>query len=93
MRNIANYRTPVTLRAYSRVFLNLFPIAFGPYFAVLSNKSTALPYVGYLVAILYSLVLVSLDNLQEGLEDPFDSLGADDIDLNATADYRRFMSG
>ena len=30
MRNIATYRTPVSLRAYSRVFLNIFPIAFGP---------------------------------------------------------------
>jgi predicted membrane chloride channel (bestrophin family) len=88
MRNIAEYRTPLTLRAYSRVFLNLFPIAFGPYFAYLSMKSEAFPYVGYMVAVLYSLVLVTLDNLQEDLEDPYDQVGSDDVQLNVMDTYR-----
>ncbi len=88
MRNIATYRTPVTLRAYSSVFLNLFPVAFGPYFASLCVKSESFPAVGYMVAVLYSLVLVTLDNLQEDLEDPFDDLGADDIKLDVVEDYR-----
>jgi predicted membrane chloride channel (bestrophin family) len=87
MRNIALYRTPIALRAYSRVFLNLFPIAFGPYFAYLCSESTTFPYVGYMVAVLYSLVLVTLDNLQEHLEDPYDELGADDIKLDSGKDY------
>lgn len=87
MRNIATYRTPLTLRAYSRVFLNLFPIAFGPYFAHLCVKSEAFPYVGYGVAVLYSLVLVTLDNLQEDLEDPFDGVGTDDVNLNVMKNY------
>jgi predicted membrane chloride channel (bestrophin family) len=88
MRNIATYRTPVSLRAYSRVFLNLFPIAFGPYFAALCYKSELFPMVGYMVAILYSLVLVTLDNLQEDLEDPYDDVGTDDVKLNVVEDYR-----
>jgi predicted membrane chloride channel (bestrophin family) len=88
MRNIANYRTPVSLRAYSSVFLNLFPIAFGPYFALLATKSESFPQVGYLVAVLYSLVLVSLDNIQEDLEDPYDGFGVDDIQLDVVDEYR-----
>jgi predicted membrane chloride channel (bestrophin family) len=88
MRNIADYRTPVTLRAYSRVFLNTFPIAFGPYFAHLGSKSDTFPYVGYMVAVLYALVLVTLDNLQEDLEDPFDEVGRDDVRLDVAGDYR-----
>jgi predicted membrane chloride channel (bestrophin family) len=87
MRNIATYRTPVSLRAYSRVFLNTFPVAFGPYFAYLSSKSEAFPAVGYVVAVLYSLVLVTLDNIQEDLEDPFDEVGTDDIRLNVADEY------
>ena len=51
MRNIAIYRTPVSLRAYSVVFLNVFPIAFGPYFATLCAKSESFPAVGYMVAV------------------------------------------
>lgn len=82
MRNIAAYRTPVSLRAYSRVFLNFFPIAFGPYFAMLVSKSTSFPAIGYIVAVLYSLVLVTLDNIQEDLENPFDAVGTDDIQLD-----------
>ncbi len=92
MRNIAHYRTPLTLRAYSHVFLNLFPIAFGPYFAFLCNESEGFPYVGYMVAALYSLVLVSLDNLQEQLEDPFDELGTDDVKLDVVKDYDRILA-
>lgn len=84
LRNIVNYRTPVPLRAYSHVFLNSFPILFGPYFASLSIDFY--PLMGYAVAALYSLVLVSLDNIQEELEDPFDSFGIDDIRLDET-DY------
>ena len=93
LRNIAMYRTPVTLRAYSSVFLNLFPIAFGPYFAFLCAESIAFPQVGYVVAVLYSLVLVSLDNLQEHLEDPFDGVGSDDIVLDAAPAYRPILEG
>ncbi len=88
MRNIATYRTPVSLRAYSVVFLNVFPIAFGPYFATLCTENESFPMVGYVVAVLYSLVLVSLDNIQEHLEDPFDEVGTDDIHLDVLDEYR-----
>jgi predicted membrane chloride channel (bestrophin family) len=90
MRNILLYRTPISLRAYSYLFLNGFPILFGPYFAFLVNKSNTL--VGYAVAVLYSLVLVSLDNIQADLENPFDLNGADDIRLNVAEDYRPYFN-
>lgn len=89
MRNIKRYRTPIALRAYSQIFLNSFPILFGPYFAYLADKSNA--YVGYAVAVLYSLVLVSLDNIQEKLENPFDGIGVDDIRLDVVDDYLPMM--
>jgi predicted membrane chloride channel (bestrophin family) len=91
MRAIAIYRTPIALRAYSRVFLNAFPIAFGPYFAFLSTDSATFPWVGYLVAVLYSLVLVCLDDLQEHLEDPYDEVGTDDLKLDVVDEYRPFL--
>lgn len=89
MRNIRLYRTPMSLRAYSRVFLNAFPVFFGPYFAFLAKQQYAA--VGYAVAILYSLVLVSLDNIQEDLENPYDGIGEDDIHLDVSADYNRVL--
>ena len=82
MRNILAYRTPVALRAYSKVFLNIFPILFGPYFAYIAESKSDYPIIGYAVAVLYALVLVSLDNIQEKLEMPFDSVGRDDLRLD-----------
>jgi len=89
MRNILRYRTPISLRSYSHVFLNSFPILFGPYFAHLTTKS--FPVAGYIVAILYSLVLVSLDNIQEDLENPYDAIGEDDVNLEVVEEYIKIM--
>jgi hypothetical protein len=92
LRNIAMYRTPISLRIYGWVFLNLFPIAFGPYFAELSATSEHFPGVGYFIAIFYTLVLVTLDNIQDKLEDPFDGVGVDDVNLDVIDEYRPLMA-
>jgi len=89
MKNILRYRTPISLRSYSHVFLNSFPILFGPYFAHLTTKS--FPVMGYIIAILYSLVLVSLDNIQEDLENPYDAVGEDDVNLDISEEYMKIM--
>ena len=78
--NIKNYRTPNSLRAYTKVFLNIFPIIFGPFFAHVAIEKGI--EFGIAMAIIYSLVLTILDNIQEDLEDPFDGVGSDDIQLN-----------
>jgi hypothetical protein len=74
------YRTPVTLRAYSKVFIYVFPIIYGPYFAsTFHDYSASLEYV---MPVLYSFILVSLDNIQDHLENPFDEVGEDDIEID-----------
>lgn len=80
MKIIHNYRTPVTLRAYSKAFIYIFPIIYGPYFAnAFHTYSAPLEYV---MPILYSFILVSLDNIQDHLENPFDEIGEDDIQID-----------
>lgn len=77
---IHTYRTPITLRAYSKVFIYIFPIIYGPYFAsTFDNFSANLEYV---MPVLYSFILVSLDNIQDHLEHPFDEIGEDDIRID-----------
>ena len=71
------YRTPITLRAYSKVFIYIFPIIYGPYFASTFHDYSA--NLEYVMPILYSFILVSLDNIQDHLEHPFDEIGEDDI--------------
>ena len=86
MRNIYLYRTPTALRTYSQIFLNIFPVLFAPYFAYLSTENP--PSSGFIVAALYGLILVSLENIQEDLENPYDGLGTDDLNLNVAKQYR-----
>jgi hypothetical protein len=77
LKIIHTYRTPVTLRAYSKVFIYIFPILYGPYFASTFREYSA--NLEYVMPILYSFILVSLDNIRDHLEHPFDEVGEDDI--------------
>ena len=80
MKHIYQYRTPVTLRAYSKFFIYILPIFYGPYFA---NIGKDVPFlILLLIPILFTVILVSLDNIQDQLENPFDLIGEDDIQLN-----------
>jgi hypothetical protein len=81
MKIIHNYRTPITLRMYSKVFIYIFPIIYGPYFASVAQDFS--PSLQYVMPVLYSFILVSLDNIQDHLENPFDDVGEDDIRIDA----------
>lgn len=85
VRNVRAYRTPASLRAYADVFLNALPVLFAPHFAYLSMRVA--PVIGFAVAAIYTVILVSLDNIQDALEDPFDGAGEDDLRLDAAAEY------
>ena len=80
MKVIHNYRTPITLRSYSKVFIYIFPIIYGPYFASTFHDFDS--HLEYVMPVLYSFILVSLDNIQDHLENPFDEIGEDDINID-----------
>lgn len=80
MKHIYQYRTPVTLRAYSKIFVYVLPIVYGLYFA---NLAQNIPIeLFFVVPLLFSITLVSLDNIQDHLENPFDMVGEDDVVIN-----------
>ncbi len=81
IRIVHRYRTPITLRAYSKVFIYSFPIIYGPYFASTFKDFSA--QLEYVMPVLYSFILVSLDNIGDHLENPFDEVGEDDIAIEA----------
>ncbi|WP_108870220.1 hypothetical protein [Aquimarina aquimarini] len=79
-KHIYQYRTPRTLRTYSNIFIIVLPILYGPYFAYKANEySVGLEFA---MPILYSVILVALDNIQSHLENPFDQQGEDDVNFN-----------
>ena len=81
VKHIYQYRTPVTLRAYSDLFIFLLPVLYGPYFAAASMDYA--PGLEFVMPVLFSIILVGLDSIQAHLENPFDQIGEDDITINA----------
>ena len=80
VKHIYQYRTPLSLRTYSDVFIVLLPVVYGPYFASVAAEGHA--SLVFLLPVLFSFILVSLDNIQAHLENPFDQVGDDDIRFN-----------
>jgi hypothetical protein len=81
MKHIYQYRTPRSLRAYGQIFVYLVPIVYAPYFAYVAKDS--LSVLSFVMPVLFTLVLVGLDNIQNHLENPFDLIGEDDVKINA----------
>jgi hypothetical protein len=81
VKHIYQYRTPRTLSAFSDFFVTVLPIVYGPYFASIAQDFSI--QLVYVMPVLFTMILVSLDNIQEHLENPFDQIGEDDIVINA----------
>ncbi len=81
IKHVYQYRTPRTLRAFSDFFITVLPVLYGPYFAFLALEEVA-GGLEYIMPILFSFILVSLDNIQDHLENPFDQIGEDDVSIN-----------
>ncbi len=81
IKHIYQYRTPRTLRSFSDVFITVLPPLYGPYFVHISQDYSY--GLGYIMPVLFTVILVSLDNIQEHLENPFDQVGEDDVAINA----------
>ena len=79
---IKNHRTPVSLRAYCLVFIYFFPFLHGANLMARIGANEVFLWVVYLVNCIISFVLITIYNIQEHLEDPFDQNGLDDIRIN-----------
>ena len=80
LKHIYQYRTPRTLRFYSKFFIYIILIVLGPYFAMIAEDHEL--WLGLVTPILFAMVFTGLDNIQEHLENPFDQIGEDDIKIN-----------
>lgn len=81
VKHIYQYQTPRMLSAFSDFFVTVLPIVYGPYFAASAQDYS--PGLAYVMPVIFTIVLVSLDNIQEHLDNPLDQIGADDILINA----------
>jgi len=75
------HRTPISLKAYCLIFIYIFPLIYAPsiIFRVGSERSI---WITYFIVVLSQFILISLYNIQNQLEYPFDDKGMDDIQLD-----------
>ncbi|NNK17529.1 MAG: hypothetical protein HKP49_00090 [Maribacter sp.] len=74
------HRTPISLKAYCKVFIYIFPMIYTP--TIIFNMGLDYNHAAvYFVVILTEFILISLYNIQDHLEYPFDNKGLDDIKL------------
>ena len=74
------HRTPISLKAYCLIFIYIFPLIYAP--TVISKIGLETnSWVTYFIVILSEFILISLYNIQDQLEYPFDNNGLDDIIL------------
>lgn len=78
---IDTHRTPISLRAYCQVFIYFFPVIYTP--ALLHRLEHNSPdWVVYTLSMITGFILISLFNVQDEMEHPFDQQGLDDIRLS-----------
>lgn len=78
---IHSHRTPISLRAYCKVFIYFFPFFYAPIVVNNVGYENSM-FISYFVVLVTEFILISLYNIQEKLEHPFDNDGLDDINLD-----------
>ena len=75
------HRTPISLKAYCLIFIYIFPLIYAPSIINRVGPDKG-EWITYAVVILSQFILISLYNIQNQLEYPFDDKGLDDIKLD-----------
>jgi len=75
------HRTPISLKAYCLIFIYIFPLIYAPsiIYKVGPDRSV---WITYFIVVTSQFILISLYNIQNQLEYPFDAKGLDDIQLD-----------
>lgn len=76
------HRTPISLKAYCELFIYAFPLIYVPTI-IFSIHISHSQFIIYGLVLLTQFILISLYNIQNQLEYPFDDVGLDDIKLGS----------
>lgn len=78
---VHTHRTPISLKAYCLIFIYMFPVIYTP--TIINKIGLDNPSgLTYFVITLSEFILISLYNIQDQMEYPFDKDGLDDIKLD-----------
>lgn len=94
LRVIREYRSPRSIRSFTKVLIFALPLLLSPYYVYLGSKSIIINGVNvntewspYYIAIMVAFVFGALQGVQDKLDDPFDGMSEDDINLNSLDEW------
>jgi ABC-type multidrug transport system fused ATPase/permease subunit len=81
---VNRHRTPIAMRAYCLIFIYIYPVIYTPslYHKLHDGVSHNESWIVFGLSAISTFILISLYNVQEQMENPFDQKGMDDIILN-----------
>uniref|UniRef100_A0A7M5UK71 Uncharacterized protein n=1 Tax=Clytia hemisphaerica TaxID=252671 RepID=A0A7M5UK71_9CNID len=81
LRVIREYRSPRSIRSFTKVLIFSLPILLSPYYVYLGQKLNN-DWAPYYTCTMVAFVFGALQGVQDKLDDPFDGMSEDDIKLD-----------
>ena len=86
LRNVREYRSPRSIRSFNKVLIFFLPFILAPYFVFLGKKIDN-SWSPYYIAVMASFIFGCLQGVQDKLDDPFDGMSEDDVDIESIAEW------
>ena len=81
MQNIREYRSSRAIRSFNKVMVFVLPVLLSPYFVDLGRKNDSV-CSPYYISVVSVFIFSALQGVHDKLDNPFDGMGEDDVDLN-----------
>ena len=86
LRNVREYRSPRSIRSFNKVLIFVLPFILAPYFVFLGKK-IGNHWSPYYIAVIASFIFGCLQGVQDKLDDPFDGMSEDDVNLKSIDEW------
>lgn len=90
LRVIREYRSPRSIRSFNKVLIMILPVILSPYFVHIGFKSKS-KWEPYVISVLVAFVFSALQGVQDKLDDPFDGMSEDDIQLDTFDEWNNSL--
>ena len=86
LRVIREYRSPRSIRSFTKVLIFFLPILLSPYYLHLGRQINNI-WSPYYISVMVAFVFAALQGVQDKLDDPFDGMSEDDIKLDSLEEW------
>eukprot|EP00795_Rhopilema_esculentum_P017164 gene17164-8706_t len=86
LRVIREYRSPRSIRSFTKIFIFALPLLLSPYYVYLGRQVNN-RWSPYFIAVLVAFLFGALQGVQDKLDDPFDGMSEDDINLETLDEW------